>query len=504
MAYVVGIDIGTYETKGVLVNKEGKILLQTAVAHQLEIPHQGWAEHDAEETWWNDVKRISKFLVSEGNLKYGIKKEEIEAIGVSSIAPAVVPVDAEGHALRKAILYGVDTRTGAEIQQLNDLIGKETIFEISGQALSSQSGGPKILWIRNHEPEVYEKAVSFLSGTGYVVYKLSGQGVIDHYTAAAFSPLYNIANHTWDDKTVQVVVDPKKLPRLAWSHEVVGEITEKAAEETGLSPGTKVIAGTADALSESISIGAIKTGDLMLMYGSSTFFILVTKDFLPTNQLWASIHAVPQLKTITGGTSTAGSLTRWFLEQWGLRSQDADIGQLYGELTALAMQSPPGAKGLLTLPYFSGERTPIHNPHAKGVLFGLSLHHTTSDIYRSILEGIAYSIRHNIEEIRSLGVEINRIIAVGGGTKSPLWMQSVSDSCGLVQMVPKTTIGASYGNAYLCALALGWYSSIDQIVQWIEYTASVEPQDELKPLHDKNYRNYLKLYQSTKDLMEDL
>jgi xylulokinase len=509
MSYVMGIDIGTYESKGVLVDQKGQVILSTSVPHKLEVPQQGWAEHDAEKTWWGDLREISQTLVDDAMNQFSIDPKDILAVGISSIAPAVVPIDKQGNPLRKAILYGVDTRTKGEIEFLNDDIGKEVIFSVSKQSLSSQSAGPKILWIRNHEPRIYEKTKTFLSGAGFLVYKLTNKLVMDHYTAASFAPMYDLHKENWNSEMVQHITDIHKLPNLAWSHEIVGTVTAEAAEVTGLMIGTKVIAGTADALAESISIGAVKAGDLMMMYGSSTFFILVTESLLQSKTLWANIHAVPHLKTITGGTSTAGSLTRWFVDQWLKMSNDGDmedsnVNDTYRNLTKLASQSPPGANGLITLPYFSGERTPIHHQNAKGVFFGLSLHHTTKDIYRSIIEGIAYSIRHNVEEINSLGFKINRIIAVGGGTKNPIWLQSVSDSSGLEQMIPRITIGAAFGNAFLCALALGWYTHIEQIEQWVQEEYTVFPREEYKKLYDSRYQLYKKLYQRTFDIMDEL
>lgn len=511
MSYVMGIDIGTYESKGVLVDQKGHLLVHASISHQLEIPKRGWVEHDAEQVWWHDFTYLSKVLIHEAKKKYGIVASEIVAVGASSIAPAIVPVDVRGKALRKAILYGIDTRSVNEIAYLNQVIGEEKIYQIAGHYLSSQSAGPKILWIRNEEPTVYEGTHKFLCGSGYIVYKLTGEHIIDRYTAAAYSPLFNIQKLDWDPPMTQMIAEMDKLPRLAWGHEVVGEVTKNAAIMTGLVPGTKVIAGTADALSESISVGAVTIGDLMLMYGSSTFFILVSKVLSETKTLWPSVHAVPELKTITGGTATAGSITRWFVEQWMGELEETRgenlkhrIDLVYTHLAQLAEQSVPGSNGLITLPYFSGERTPIHNPMAKGVFFGLSLHHTRQDMYRSILEGIAFSIRHNIDEMQSLGMSINRVIAVGGGVKNRLWLQSVSDICQINQVIPEITIGASYGNAFLCALGLGWYDEVGNIDQWVKVKYEIESKETHKELYQRYYKLYHKLYQQTKELMNEL
>ena len=510
MAYVLGIDIGTYESKGVLVDNEGKIIVTKSVPHELEVPRPGWAEHDAENVWWNDFKLLSNSIIKEAKLSYSIDPTEIQAVGVSTIAPAVVPIDKKGIPLRKAILYGVDTRADKEIDLLNDEIGEDVIFEKGGQYLSSQSSGPKILWIRRNEPDVYEKTYKFLCGSGYVAYKLTNEFIIDRYTAASYSPLFNIHNLSWDDEIVPKITEADKLPNLAWSHEIIGEVTEEAALETGLMQGTKVIAGTADALSESISVGAIHPGDLMLMYGSSTFFINIADSLQNTRSFWPNIHAVEGLYTITGGTSTAGSLTRWYLDKLMLPFMDQsemkkmNTSELYTYITKEAQKSPVGSNGLITLPYFSGERTPIHHANAKGMIFGLTLQHTREDIYRSIIEGIAFSIRHNIDEMKKLNTSIKRAIIVGGGVKSDLWVQSVGDICRIQQNVPKVTIGAAYGNAFLCAMALGWYSELKDVDTWIELDYEVEPKTENYEVLERNYNIYRKLYENNKILMDEI
>jgi len=510
MSYVLGIDIGTYESKGVLVNREGKILAQSSVPHKLEIPHRGWAEHDAEATWWHDFKQLSQTLTYMARMNYGIAADEIEAVGVSSIAPAVLPIDRDGKALRKAILYGVDTRAEREIDAMNEEIGEERVFQIGGQSLSSQAAGPKIKWIRDHEPEVYSRTHKFLCGSGYLVYRLTGQCVIDRYTAVNFAPLFDIQTLEWNEQAVSYTTEAEKLPALAWSTDIVGCVTAGAAEETGLAQGTRVIAGTADAMSEAISIGAIHQGDLMMMYGSSTFFILTTDRIMNTRELWPNVHIVPGAHTLTGGTATAGSLTRWFVDQCMGRGKDGgetsgwSVEQAYIHMAEQAALSPPGSNGLITLPFFSGERTPIHDASAKGMMFGLSLNHTAADMYRSLLEGISFSIRHNLDAMKGLGASVQRIVSVGGGVKNKLWLQSVSDICQVRQAIPEVTVGAAYGNAYICGLALGWHDRLEEIAEWVNIIRYIEPGSEHLDVYERHYAIYHRLYERTKDLMKGL
>lgn len=504
MSCVIGIDIGTYASKGVIVQRDGTILASATTAHRLEIPRPGWAEHDAEHTWWRDTVYLVKTLLQQGRERHGLGPDDVKAVGFSTIAPAVVPIRRDGEPLRKAILYGVDTRASEQIAELNARIGEPHILRTSSHPLSSQSAGPKILWIKEHEPHVYNQTYKFLSGTGYLVFKLTGNDFMDYYTAAAFSPLFHMDKLTWHESYTEFVTDLDRLPQLAWSHEIVGEITQKAAAITGLRAGTKVINGTADALAESISVGAVNEGDFMLMYGSSTFFIQVVDKQLYSDKFWPSIHAVPGWHTVTGGTSTAGSLTRWFVDQW-VRRDHGTLTDAYQHLTRLASdESVPGSRGLIALPYFSGERTPIHDVTARGVFFGLTLRHTTADMYRAILEGVGYAIRHNMEELNKMGVKAHRVIAIGGGTKSSVWLQSVSNICRLQQLIPTMTFGASYGDAFLAALGLGWYAQLREVSAWIDYETVIDPDEAVSDLFDAYFTLYKRLYHETKALMFQL
>ncbi len=501
----MGIDIGTYQAKGVVTDQAGSVLTTAATDLELEIPRQGRAEHDAERTWWGGFSNVSRQLLSRAKDEHGDDAGDVEALGISTIGPAVVPVDGAGNPLRKAILYGVDTRASQEIEQLNRRIGEETIFRTCGHQLSSQSAGPKILWIKNNEPEVYERSHRFLAGTSYLQQKLTGRCVLDYYTAAAYSPMFDINQRQWSPELLPHVTEREKLPDLAWSHQIVGEVHPEAAEQTGLEPGTRVIAGTADALSESISVGAVDPGELMIMYGSSTFFIHVVDERPESRDLWPSLHAVPDLNTVTGGTATAGSITRWFFDQWVDSSgEEMDVDEGYTRLTDRARESPPGANGLITLPYFSGERTPLNDPRARGSFFGLTLKHTLGDLYRSILEGIGYSIRHNIEAMESIGVSPEVIVAVGGGTKSDVWLQSVSDIGRIRQKVPEVRVGASYGDAFLAGLGSGRFDELNQVNEWVSYEEVITPRQQYAKRYEQYYELYRGLYGKTRQTMHEL
>lgn len=500
---LLGLDIGTYESKGVLSTAEGKVVATANAGHELSIPHPGWAEHDAEKVWWQDSVKLCRQLL----LTPGVDAAQIAGIGVSAIAPCVLPIDRQGRPLRPGILYGLDTRASAEIVELEVEFGRETIFANSGLHLSSQATGPKILWIRKNEPQVWAKTDMILTGSGYLVYKLTGEHVIDIYTATAYAPMLDLQNRAWNPSMSKPITPLARLPRLVWSTEVVGKVTPEAAGVTGLKTGTPVIAGTADAAAEALSAGLSQPGDLMLMYGSSLFFIQKTDKLVATESLWGARFLEEDTYAVAAGMSTSGSLTRWFrdnLAQEELRDELAGGTNAYEALAALAGRSQPGARGLVLLPYFSGERTPINDPEARGLIIGLTLAHTRADIYRAILEGVGYGIRHNIDTMRAEGVPPDRILAVGGGIKNALWLQIVSDIAGVEQYVPDQNYGAAYGDAFMAGVGTGMFSDTTQIADWVRFRTVVKPDWRAQETYEPFYQIYRKVYRDSLECMHRL
>ena len=496
MELLLGIDVGTYSSKGVLVTPAGKVLKQHVVPHKMDIPHPGWAEQDADKVWWADVVSICKALL-DGSPYSG---DDVAGVAVSAIGPCLLPLDEAGRPLRKGILYGVDTRAGEEIDILNEQLGEEAIFKFSGMALTSQAIGPKILWLKRHEPEVWAKTAHLTTASSYLVYRLTQAWVMDKHTASHYMPLIDIETLEWSPRFEDAVAPLSMLPRLAWSDEVAGEITAAAAEETGLKAGTPVAVGAVDALSEALSVGVTEPGDLMVMYGSTTFFILVLTQPVPDVRTWTTAGAFTGQYALAAGMSTTGSLTRWFRDNF---AQEYPENEAYGQLFDGAKQIAPGSDGLLLLPYFSGERTPINDPRAKGVIAGLTLSHTREHLFRATLEGVGFGIRQNIEAFRELGAPPKRVVAVGGGTQGDTWVQIVTDIAKTPQVVPKETIGASYGDAFLAGLATGLVRRED-LSAWVGETRTLEPNETLAPRYDELFEQYKALYEVTKGVVHKL
>lgn len=490
MTFTLGVDIGTFESKGVLVGSAGDIVTSATMAHEMLVPQPGWAEHRPREDWWGDFVAITRELLADS----GLDPRDIGAVATSAIGPCMLPVDAAGEPLMNGVLYGVDTRATSQIAELDERLGEETILATCGNALTSQSTGPKILWLKQTHPELYARTAKVLTSTSYLVWRLTGEHVIDHYTAANFSPLYDVNRLAWSAEMARDIVSLEQLPQVKWTTEIAGAVTPAAAAETGLAEGTPVTVGTIDAAAEALSVGVTSPGEMMLMYGSTIFIIQLTGQPVRDPRLWYAPWLFPGLHASMAGLATSGTLTRWFRDRLA-------GGVTFEELVEEAQASPRGARGLLCLPYFSGERTPIHDPQAKGAFFGLDLTHTRGDLFRAVLEGIAAGTAHVLEAYREAGASPRIIYAVGGGTKNPVWLQATSDLVGVPQVVRRRTLGASYGDAFLASVAVG-AAGTEAIEAWNPVERTVAP--ERVPAYERQFPLWKALYQQTRGIAHAL
>ncbi len=489
---LLGIDVGSYSTKAVLTDLSGRVLETRIAEHTMDFPQPGWAEHDADGVWWGDVVAVCRSLFDGG--RYA--GSDVVGVGISAVGPCLLPLDAAGRPLRPAILYGIDTRAKQEIAELGRRIGDEEILRLSGMTFTSQATGPKMLWLRNNEPDVWRRTEMFTTASSYVTYRLTGEHVIDRHTASHFMPFFDMSTLEWSDRFAGLITGTGKLPRLAWTHERAGVVSAEAARATGLAEGTPVNAGTIDVIADAVSAGATETGDLMLTYGSSISFILFLDEPRPDPRVWMTAGAFPGTFALSAGMATSGSLTRWFRDELA-------AGATYEELFSAASSVAPGSDGLLFLPYMSGERTPLHDADARGVIAGLSLSHGRDHLFRAALEGVAYGVRHNLETFEAIGAGVNRIVAVGGGTTGGTWVQIVSDATGRVQTVPERNLGAPLGSAFLGGLAAGVLERPD-LAGWLSPTRAFEPDPSKRDVYDSCFPNFLKLYRNTTDVVHDL
>jgi xylulokinase len=477
---VVGVDIGTSSSKGVLVSLDGRVQRTSVVEHAVDRPGPGLVEMDGS-VWWDELVALCRGLLDG-------EPAQVVAVGVSGMGPCVLLADEDDVPVRPAILYGVDTRSGAQIERLNAELGEDEVLRRCGSVLSSQAAGAKVAWVAEQEPEVYARARRLFMPASFLVRRLTGAYVLDHHSASQCTPLYDTEAQDWYRPWSDAVAPGLQLPPLRWSGEQAGTVTPEAADATGLPAGVPVTTGTIDAWSEALSVGAQGVGDLMLMYGTTMFLVHTVPDRLSSPALWGTVGALPGTRNLAGGMATSGAVTGWLRELFGSPG--------YPELLRLAEESGPGANGLLMLPYFAGERTPIMNSQARGALLGLTLSHTRGDLYRSALEATALGVRHNVDAMEAVGGDIRRIVAVGGGTQGSLWTQIVSDVTGRSQEVREQSIGASYGSALLAAQLVG-EADIDE---WNPVQTVIEPTTALREQYDELYLLYGELYSRTADI----
>lgn len=493
MRCTLGVDIGTSSSKGVLVDADGAIVATATRSHDVSRPRTGWVEMDGD-VWWDEFVDLARELLA------AVPDAEVAGVGVSGMGPCILLADEDDRPVRPAILYGVDTRSTAQIERMTRELGESEITRIGGSTLTSQAGGPKLVWVADEEPDVWQRARRVYMPASWLARRLTGAYVLDHQSASQVSPLYDIEREAWHDEWWQRYASSIEQPPLLWAGDVAGAVSADAAQATGIPEGTPVIAGTIDAWTEAVSVGAHGLGDLMLMYGTTMFLVATGEETLRTPSMWTTAGAFAGTRNLAGGLSTSGALTAWLKDLTG-----ADYPQLLAEATA----SGAGARGLLVLPYFAGERTPIQDPDARGVIAGLTLAHTRGDLYRAALEATALGVRHNVETMRAAGADIRRIVAVGGGTQGRLWLQIVSDVTGLVQEVPATTIGASYGAAFLAAVATAESvatadGEAPNIAAWNPVTETIRPDDSLRELYDELFDRYTRLYLETSDVVHEL
>ncbi len=474
----LGVDVGTSSSKGVLVTPEGEVLRSAVRHHDVRRPAPGHVEMDGE-VWWEEFCQLAAELTAPGDV-------EVLAVGVSGMGPCALLVDEHDRPVRPAILYGVDTRAREQIAELDAAWGREEILERCGSVLSSQAVGPKLRWVRDHEPEVWSRARRVFMPASWLARRLTGSYVLDLHSASQCTPMFDRTTQTWHEEWAPALAEHLELPPLRWPGEPAGTTVTEVA---GIPAGTPVVTGTIDAWTEALSVGAQGPGDLMLMYGTTMFLVATGTEPVTSEVMWGTTGALPGTYNLAGGMSTSGALTSWLRDLTG--------GAPYETLLAEAAGSPPGARGLLVLPYFAGERTPVLDPQARGVVAGLTLSHTRGDLYRAMLEATALGVRHNVEAMRAAGVPIERVVAVGGGTQGGLWTQIVSDVTGLEQVVRRTSIGASYGAAWLAATATGQDADIER---WNATAVTVRPDPTTRPTYDRLYAAYRALYPATREV----
>lgn len=467
---LLGIDIGTQGAKGVLCDATGHVVASVYREHTISAPRPGWAEHDADQIWWGAFVTLVRAMLTES----GIRPAQVAAISVSGLVPGMLPLDAEGRPLRPAILY-TDRRAQDELEEIVVRLQEAGLSENDTGPIGLGSPIPQLMWVRNREPEVFSRTARIVQCAPYIVYRLTGCTTVDHAMKRSYAPLYDPEHDGWSDHRAALLgLDINLLPeRIAWATDTAGHVSERAARETGLAAGTPVAVGTADAFADMVGAGVVVPGAAMALYGSFTA-VLIGHD-RPVST-WLGYHCLPGMYFSGAGVHTGAALTRWFRDQFGQAelAMERALGEnAYQWLDRQAAQVPPGCDGLVALPDFTGEKSRLHPALNRGALVGLTTSHSRAHVYRALLEAIAYELRFQLTES---GAIPKHMTAVGGGARSPVWTQIMSDVLDVTQDVLDVPYSAPYGDAYLAGMVVGLFEDTRTLREkWIRVRRTIHP-----------------------------
>ena len=484
--YLMGIDIGTTATKIILIDLIGHVVASVEKPSTLLSQYAGWAEEDAN-LWWQNVQAG----VPECIRKAGIEAGQIAAVGTSGMVPTVVLLDKDGQVLRNSIQQN-DARTVDEIQYLRSKTDAADILRRTGSAITQQTIGAKILWLRRHEPEIMENAVHLMGAYEFIAHRLTGAFYLERNWALE-SGYFDLYKEDWDDDILALsTINRNMLAGVHWSSEVIGQVTPQAAALTGLKAGTPVVAGSADHIASSFSSGLKNQGDLLVKLGGAGDIMISLDDIVVDERLFLDYHTVPGKYFASGCMASSGSLIKWFRNQFAPQMD-------YPDLDKGAEAIPAGSGGLILLPYFLGEKTPIQDPLARGTLVGLTLTHTRSHVYRAVLEGISYGFYHHLVVLAEHGMKPTRARCANGGARSVLWKQVTADVLGIQLEQVADHPGSSLGAAFCAGMGVGAFKRWDEIEHYIKISSITQPDPENHIRYQKLFGLYREIYDSLKD-----
>ena len=504
MGYLLGVDIGTSGTKTIICNESGDILASVAEEYPIYQPKPNWSEQDPAD-WWNATKATVRAVIE----KADVKGSDVVGIGLSGQMHGAVLLNKAHDVLRPAILWN-DQRTGAECDQITETIGAKKLLEFTCNPALTGFTAPKILWVRNNEPHVYDKTVKVLLPKDYVRFCLTGSFATE-VSDASGTLLFDVKNRRWSDEVLEALqLDTSLLPDCHESTEVSGRVRAEVAAELGIPEGTPVVGGAGDQAATAVGNGIVKTGVISATLGTSgvvfAFCDEVQTD--PQGRVHTFCHAVPGKWHVMGVVLSAGGSFQWFRNNLGepektiARQEGVDP---YDVLCREAERAKPGSEGLFFLPYLTGERTPHANPNAKGGWIGLTARHQKADMVRSTLEGITYGMRDSLEIIKGMGVPVNEIRVSGGGAASAFWRQLQADIYGQDVVTINAGEGGALGVALLAGVGTGVFGSVEEACDAvIEMTTKTATDPATAGLYNKHYPVYRALYQHLKDDFDDI
>jgi xylulokinase len=491
--YWLGLDVGTGGSRALLVDADGRVRHSFTAAHaEMNMPKPLWAEQDPED-WW----RASQLAI-QGVLKEAqVGGAQVAGVGLTGQMHGLVMLDAHGAVIRPALIW-CDQRSQRQVDFINSKVGAERVLRATANPVLTGFTLPKLLWVRDYQPELFESIRHMLLPKDYLRYKLTGELATD-VSDASGTALFDVVNRRWSFEMIRgLALDPGILPPCFESSEITGRISRSAHQAAGLSQDTRVVAGAGDQAASAIGNGIVETGSVSCTIGTSgvVFAYLEKPAYDPAGRVHTFCHAIPGAWHVMGVTQGAGLSFQWFRNRLA-----QDCG--YDDLTAEATLSPPGAQGLFWLPYLMGERTPHLDANARAAWIGLTAKHQRADLVRSILEGVCYSQRDGLEIIAELGANPRHVRLSGGGAKSPFWHQLFADIFNRRVATLETQEGSAYGAALLALIGTGEYASARELcAHAIHEVNTKEPQPDVVALYEKRYRIYRALYPALKPAYE--
>lgn len=494
---LVGLDVGTTSTIGVLAAPEGRLLATASRPVRLASPAPGWAEEDPDE-WWANACSILHELVAAADSA----GRPIGAVGVTGMVPALILLDEAGRPLRPSIQQS-DGRTAREVAELAAAVDAGQFLRRTGCGINQQLVAPKLRWLARHEPEVMRRATTILGSYDYLNLQLTGSAGVEQNWALESGLMELETRRFAADLVALGGIAPALLPPIRSSHAIVGGVTAAAARATGLPAGLPVVGGCADHVASAFVAGIVKPGDVLLKFGGAGDILTVAGAPIADPRLFLDFHIVPGLFLPNGCMASSGAVLNWIARELGGPAA-CDGRSPHQLLDAQAAELQPGADGLVLLPYFLGEKTPIHDPLARGTFVGLGLHHRLPHLWRAALEGIVFGFRHHVDVLDEVGLTPRRFVASDGGASSELWMQIAAD----VLQAPIELLdghpGSALGAAFVAGHSIGALTDWGDIARFTRRSRVVQPQAATKATYDRLYEVYRQTYEALKTVYPGL
>jgi len=496
--YFLGVDVGTGGTRAVVIDERGVVVSSAANEHKpFASPQIGWAEQNPGD-WWQACGGAVTSALKEA----GLQGDQIACVGFSGQMHGAVLLDARGQVVRPALIW-CDVRTEKQAQELTSQIGAERLRQLTSNPALPNFTLTKCLWVRENEPENWERVRSLMLPKDYVRFRLTGERATDLADASG-TLLLDVAHRRWSEEMLDYVhMDRSLLPTLYESPEICGQVSAEGASATGLVPGTPVVAGAGDQAAGAIGIGVVSPGAVSATIGTSGVVLAATNlpALDPRGRVHTFCHGLPNCWLVMGVTQAAGLSLRWFRDQFATSNGHADS---YEELTAQAAKIPAGSEGLLWAPYLMGERTPYLDAAARGMLVGLTASHTRAHVVRAIMEGVAFSLRDTFTIFEQIGVPVRNVRLGGGGARSPLWRQIQADVYGHAVETLAAEEGAAYGAAILAGVgAKSWSTVGDACAAVVQVAQTTTPDVQNSLLMNRAYPSYRRLYPSMKAILNE-